>query len=242
MITNILALDYFRHVASVLGDDEPNNPFRRYTLDDLVHAYNDGMALVYAHSPDKFAKLIRYKLEAGTRQDVSHICDNVLQVVEQVTATGDYIKSISTAKTRQPTGGRKMAWSMKKDRAIIHTNADGTPKQYIIASANIDPDTNTYLMIYPPVPACEEAYVVLKCVVPPERISTCDVLSGKALISSSQHSSAVQHYIIFKMLTGDRYATDAKAMADTHVQLFYNMLNIDKASEIESERNNETDT
>lgn len=236
---DIKAYDYFRHIAAILNDDEPNRPFQRYPLRELVNAYNDGMTIVYSYRPDLFTQIYRCKLNAGIRQDVSDRCDNVLQVLEQVTEQGDLIKPIFTTKSVSPVGGRRNAFSLTRDDMAVHIDYNGQRYDYLIDSVSIDPELNGMFSVYPAVPPDADVWVNIKCYIPPRRLG-CEDLDD-VLISSALHSTAVQHYIISKMLTGNIHSQLGYREGVRNSQMFFELLGIEMKMEqnIEGVNNND---
>lgn len=237
--TEIVAYEYFRHIAAILNDDEPYKPFQRYPLVELVNAYNDGMTIVYAYRPDLFTRIYRCKLNAGIRQDISDRCDNVLQVLEQVTENGDLIKPLFTTKSVSPVGGRRNAFSLTRDDMAVHVDENGKRREYLIDSVSIDPELNGMFSVYPAVPPDTDVWVNVKCYLPPVRLDCVDL--ENCLISSALHSTAVQHYIISKMLTGNIHSQLGYREGVRNSQMFFELLGIEMKMEqsIEGVNNND---
>lgn len=226
------ALDYFRSIAAVLGDDEPNRPFQRYPLRDLIAAYNRGSAIVRAYRPDLFTVIKKVKLVAGSRQNAKGCCDNVLNVLEQVDEDGNVITQLSTLKTAKPRGSNKASW-INKPSCLIHTDKTGKPVEYVIESATIDNSMNGLFSVLPPVPCDVEAYVNVKCVTP-----ACDFredLINGSLGGNDLHNSALWHYVVSAMLIGDRHATGASTESQNHLTNFFKLLDIQHKMEALSE-------
>ena len=73
-------VEWFRTIAFVLQDDEPGRPFQRYTLKDMIAAYNAALCLVAQYRQDMFTELKVIKLHAGKYQDARGCCTKVLDV------------------------------------------------------------------------------------------------------------------------------------------------------------------
>lgn len=217
------AIDYFRSIAAVLGDDEPNRPFQRYPLRDLIMAYNRGSAIVRAYRPDLFTVIKKVKLEAGSRQNARGCCDNVLNILEQVDANGNVIKELSVTKTAKPKGSNRTSW-VHKASCLNRTDMQGAGVHYVIDSASLDNSMNGLFKVIPPVPPNVEAYVNVKCVQP-----SCDfredLINGE-LVGDDLHNTALWHYVISAMLVGDRHATGATAESQNHFTMFTKILDI----------------
>ncbi len=229
---NTTALDYFRSIAAVLGDDEPNRPFQRYPLRDLIMAYNRGSAVIRAYRPDLFTVIKKVKLEAGSRQNAKGCCDNVVNVLEQVDADGNVITQLSTTKTAKPRGSNKTSW-IHKPSCLIHTDAKGNLVDYVIDAATIDNSMNGLFSVLPPVPCGVDAYVNVKCVTPACNFRE-DLINGE-LGGNELHNAALWHYVISAMLIGDRHAAGASAESQNHLQNFFKLLDIQQKMESLSE-------
>lgn len=230
------ALEYFRSIAASLGDDEPNRPFQRYTLHDMVMAYNRGLAVVYSYRPDLFTFIKKVKLEPGSRQNATGCCDNVLSILEQVDEDGNVIEPIGTTKSAKPKAPSKASW-VHKPSCLIHTDKNGTAISYVIDHAALDNGLNGLFSVYPPVPCDLDVWVNVKCVQPP-----CDFdithINGK-LNESSLHNTALWHYVMSSMLAGDRHAVGATTESTHHFNIFLKLLDIQQRQEtlVEAEGN-----
>ena len=229
MLVQQSAYAYFRHIAALLHDDEPARPFVRFPLPDLVNSFNKGMAIVYARRPDLFADLRRVKLSTGSHQNFNEQVDSILQVVEQTTADGAIIKPVFTDRTNAGFGGKRAAWSLKRTPTIPRVDEDGLPINYTIDSVTMDRDMATSFVVHPPVPPEIDAYVTIKCIRPPIPLSVDNI--DKTLIASAVHSTAVSHYVIADMLTGNRDSAHALNQAQYHMQQFYQILQIEQQTD-----------
>lgn len=226
------ALEYFRSIAAVLGDDEPNRPFQRYSLHDMVMAYNRGLAVVYSYRPDLFTFIKKVKLEPGSRQNATGCCDNVLSILEQVDENGNVIEPLATTKSARPKAPTKSSWVHKKS-CLIHTDKDGEAISYVIDYAALDNQLNGQFSVHPPVPCGVDAWVNVKCVQPP-----CDFAEQNVngqLNQSSLHNTALWHYVLSSMLSGDRHAAGATTESTHHFNIFLKLLDIEMRQEVIAE-------
>lgn len=226
------AFDYFRSVAAVLGDDEPNRPFQRYPLRDLIMAYNRGMQIVYKYRPDLFTVIKQVHLQVGSRQNARGCCDNVLRVLEQVDATGGVITPLETHKTEKPKAPSRSSW-VHKPSCLIHKDTAGERVGYVIEYATLDNGMNGLFSVHPPVPCDVDAWVNVKCVQPPCDMRE-DLVNGE-LEGSGLHNTALWHYIVASMLVGDRHAVGATQEAQMHFKMFFELLGIEYKQETLSE-------
>lgn len=229
--------DYFRSVAAILGDDEPNRPFQRYALHDLIVAYNLGMTIIYKYRPDLFVEIKNIKLQPGNRQDTRHICDNVLRVLEQTDSVGNVIKEVNTAKTTMESGSPLSSWQYKRNIARYIDN-EGNEAAYIMSHAQIDNTTNGLFTVYPAVPIDIDVFVNVKAVVEPIKI--IDDKQQDTMPNSDFHNAVIQDFILYRMLVGDRFAAGALQEAQMHFNNFINLLQLEHQQEILSEIENAT--
>lgn len=230
------ALEYFRSIAATLGDDEPNRPFQRYTLHDMVMAYNRGLAVVYSYRPDLFTFIKKVKLEAGSRQNATGCCDNVLRILEQVDADGNVIEPLTTTKSAKPKAPAKSSW-VHKPSCLIHTDKTGEEIAYIIDYTALDNGMNGLFSVYPPVPCGVDAWVNVKCVQPPCDFDITRINGG--MNQSSLHNTALWHYVVSSMLSGDRHAVGATTEATHHFNIFLKLLDIEQRQELIAESEGE---
>lgn len=212
--------NWFRSIAFALNDDEPGQPFQRYPLETMVDAYNAALALVGKHRGDLFTELRIVRLAAGKHQDVRGCCTNVLEAIDQTDALGNIIKELDTAKKKARIAARR--WS--KPSCLRDPDAD-----YLIDRVEIDPNLNGRFKVYPPVPCDVEAYVMVKCVTMPCPVSVAAV-HGE-FDTAGEHVVAAWHYVLARMLSGDRFSNAAGGNAAYHFSMFFQLLGIMQEAE-----------
>lgn len=217
--------EWFRTIAATLNDDEPERPFQRYLLKDMVAAYNRALGIINARRPDLFTDRKKVKLVAGKYQDVTGCCSTVLDVLEQLDGDGNIIKSLS--KARKTTTKVMTTW--KKATCLPPVDGDGEAYTYVINNAFIDPNMNGTFTVEPPVPCDVDAWAMVKCVTPP---CTMHEASVNADIDDAHiHNTASWHYVLASMLSGDRHATGATAEMNYHYKMFFTLLELEYSSE-----------
>jgi len=226
------ALEWFQSIAYALNDAEPGREFRRYPVAEMIKAYNAAICLVADYRPDLFTELRIVKLETGKHQDHRSCCANVLDVLDQVTQTGDLIKEIVGA--REKPGIAKRNW---KKPSCLRKKADDAGIRYLIDSVSIDPNLNGRFTVDPPVPCGVDAFVIVKCVNKPCAFSISN-LNGE-FEHDCTHVTAAWHYVLARMLTGDRFANAAGGDAAYHYKMFYDLLGISQRQEAQIESQQE---
>lgn len=218
--------DWLRTVAYVLNDDEPTRPFQRYTLHDMIAAYNAAMCLVFKYRPDLFTELRVVQLVPGRHQDLRGCCTNVLDVLEQTDAKGNIIRLLKGARKHVTTA--KRLW--KKPACLPNL-----PTGYIIENIDIDANLNGRFAIDPPVPCGAPAYVTVKCVTAP--CSFTDADANVELNMACEHTTASWHYVLATMMSGDRFTNAGAAGGDRkyHYDLFFQILGVNQKQEERSE-------
>ena len=211
------AVDWFRTIAFPLNDDEPTRPFQRYPLKDLVAAYNAAICLVAKYRPDLFTELRIVELVPGKYQDVRGCCVNVLDVLDQTDAAGNLIKELSGARKKPTTVKRN--W--KKPTCLSRTHAE---LGYLVDNANIDRNLIGRFTVDPPVPCDVSAFVMVKCVGQPCELSELD--QNKELDSDCTFNVAAWHFVLARMLSGDRFANAAGGDAQYHYRMFFEILGV----------------
>jgi hypothetical protein len=211
--------DWFRTVAFALNDDEPGRPFQRYPLADMLAAFNTAMCLVAEYRPDLFTELRIVQLATGKHQDVRGCCDNVLDVIDQTDALGNIIKELASAR-RKP----RMAVRRWGKASCLHAD-----DEYIIDYAEVDPNMNGRFTVHPPVPCGVRAYVNVKCVSKPCPVPI-EGINGH-IDADCGHVAAAWHYVLARMLTGDRFGNAAGGDARYHFNLFYETLGVAQRQE-----------
>lgn len=211
------AFDWFRSVAFSLNDDEPGRPFQRYPLHDMIIAYNAAMCLVAKYRADLFTELRIVQLVAGKYQDVRGCCVNVLDVMDQTDASGNLIKSLTGARTKATTVKRN--W--KKPTCLSKTNPE---LGYLVDNATIDRNLNGRFTIDPPVPCGVDAYVMVKCVGQPCELTEAE--QNTQLDSDCTFNVAAWHYVLARMLSGDRFSNAAGGDSSYHYRMFFDILGV----------------
>ena len=208
--------DFLRTIASSLGDDKPNAPFRRYPLRDLTAYYSEAMCFVSTHRPDLFTDYKILKLKTGASQDARCCgCLNVTEIVAQVDASGNTIKDLTS------TGGSKTNTS-KWYRTPCRDGATGTQ---LIINYKIESGMNGQFTVTPPVPPGVEMWVKLKCVHAPPNPSEAEVIAGSTT-GACQFLPAIRSYILYRALQGDRHAQGAAAESQSEFRNVVTMLGI----------------
>lgn len=210
--------EWFETIAFQLNDDEPGHEFTRYPLKQMVAAFNEAMALASKHRIDLFTEAVVMKLQPGTTQDARGCgCGNVLDVLAQTDASGSNIKKLTGA--RKTTTTIKRNW--RKPSCIRRPEGD---EGYVIDNADIDDNLNGRFTVDPPVPQGVEAYARVKCAMAPCPISVAG-LNAK-MEYQGDLIAAAWHYVLAKMLTGDRYSQSAVNQAQYHYKMFFDVLGI----------------
>lgn len=225
-------LDWFKTIAFALNDGEPDHEFTRYPLRQMVASYNAAMCLIYKYRPDLFTETEIVKLAAGRYQDTRGCCDNVLDILDQTDAEGGTIKSISGV--RKTETRRRRHWNKPSClKGKIEGNADGG---YVLENATIDVNVNGRFIVDPPVPCDLDIYVRVKCVKGPCSITEASV--GAEFNSGCDMAVAAWHYVLARMLSGDRFAQGTNTTMQFHYEMFFNVLGIVQRQEqwIESEK------
>lgn len=210
-------IDWFKTIAFALNDDEPGHTFTRYGLDKMVAAYNDAMALIYKYRPDLFTEWELLKLTTGQYQDMRNCCDQILSVTDQVTVTGATIKPIIGDTNTKTTVKRN--WN--KPSCISYADA---PSGYVINNVSVEPSMNGRFTVDPPVPVGVDAYVRVKCVKSPCPITVAGV--NAEFNTASDMVAASWHFVLARMLTGDRFAQTANRDMDFHYKMFFQILGV----------------
>lgn len=210
--------DYFDTVAFALNDDEPGHEYSRYPLKLMVASFNEAMALAAKHRIDLFTEAVVMRLQPGTTQDARGCgCGNVLDVLAQTDTSGSNIKNLTGS--RKTTTTVKRNW--KKPSCIRRPESDSG---YVIDYADIDDNLNGRFTVYPPVPQDAEVFARVKCAMAPCPISEAD--TGSPIKVQGDLRAAAWHYVLAKMLTGDRYSQSAVNQAQYHYQMFFNILGV----------------
>lgn len=212
--------DWLLTVAAPLNDDRPGAPFTRYKMKDMLAAYNAAMCLVAKYRADLFTELRVVKLEPGIYQDVRGCCSNVLDVVAQVLANGDVVKKLEGSRERPTVAKRR--W---KKPSCLRAGENGLP-EYLIDYASIDKNLNGRFEIEPPVPCGAEVWALVKCVTPPCELNEGHALAGDDIDGECVYNVAAWHYVLARMLSGDRFSNGASSEGQYHYRMFFDLLGI----------------
>jgi hypothetical protein len=208
--------DWLRSIAAALNDDEPGRPFQRYAVRDMLAAYNAAMCLVARYRADMFTELKVVSLQAGKYQDVRGCCAQVLDVLDQTDEHGNVLHELKGSRAKATTAQR--IW---KKPSCLAPVAEG---EYRITSVDIDPNLSGRFTVHPPVPCNTDAYVRIKCVAAPCAL-TEENLESTFNGDCTMHEAA-WHYVLAKMLTGDRFANGAGGDKAYHFRMFFDILGI----------------
>lgn len=209
-------VDWFRTIAAALQDDEATRPFQRYALKDMIFAYNQAMCLVAQYRPDLFTELKLIALSPGKYQDARGCCAKVLDVLDQVDASGNVIRELRGTRAKPTVAERN--W---KKPSCLPVPTDTT---YLITAVNIDKNLDGRFTVFPPVPCGVKAYVMAKCVGHPCQLSEAD--QNAPFDGDCSHNAAAWHYVLAQMLSGDRFATGGASDKAYHYRMFFDMLGI----------------
>lgn len=221
--------EWFRTIAAVLNDDEPERPFQRYALRDMVAAYNRATGIIASRRPDLFTSRKKVKLVAGKYQDVSGCCANVLEVLEQLDANGNIVKSL--AKARKTTTKTTTTW--KKPSCLPPVDVDGEEYPYVMNNAHLDQTMNGAFSVEPEVPCDVDAWVMVKCVQPPCPLH--EAATNGDIDNNHIHNTASWHYVLASMLAGDRHAVGATQEMNYHYSMFFALLELEFKAESDLE-------
>lgn len=214
------AYNWFRTIAFALNDDEPGRPFQRYPLEAMVDAFNAALCIAGKYRGDLFTELRIVRLASGKHQDVRGCCTNVLAVVDQTDAQGNIIKELDNASRKPRLAAHRWAKpSCLRDPEI----------EYIIERVEIDNGLNGRFTVHPPVPCGVEAYVMVKCVNAPCPLALAAV--NASLDVECEHVVAAWHFVLARMLSGDRFSNAAGGNADYHYGMFFQILGIMQKAE-----------
>lgn len=212
--------DWLLTVAAPLNDDRPGAPFKRYKMKDMLAAYNAALCLVAKYRPDLFTELRVVKLEPGIYQDVRGCCSNVLDVIAQVLANGDVVKKLAGSRER-PTVAKRH-W---KKPSCLRAGEDGLPA-FLLDFATIDKNLGGRFEVEPAVPCGADVWVMVKCVSQPCALTEAEALLGEELDGDCIYNVAAWHYVLARMLTGDRFSNAASAEGQYHYRMFFDLLGI----------------
>lgn len=218
--------DWFRTIAATLNDDEPQRPFQRYALKDMVAAYTRATGIIHARRPDLFTERKKVKLVAGKYQDARGCCTNILNVLEQLDENGAIIKTLASARASTT----KAVTNWKKPSCLPPVDEDGNEFEYIISSVAIDKNMNGSFTVEPEVPCGVDAWVMVKCVAPPCNLHEAG--TNGSINESDLHNTASWHYVLATMLAGDRHAAGATQEMNYHFAMFFSLLELQYNAEL----------
>lgn len=210
----MLLVDWLKTVVSALNDAEPTREFHRYPLRDVVAYYNAAMTLVAKYRGEDFIEYTKVKLRPGKYQDARQCCSNVLDILDQIDEHGNIIKPLSSA-----TKTKKNKW--RKASCLGAAVAGG----FQLFSTTIDTQMNGQFSVDPPVPCDTDVFVMVKCVRKLTPVTEASVLTT-SVDGGSLHLTAAWHYILARLLTGDRHAGSADGTATIHFKMFFELLGV----------------
>lgn len=213
---------WFKTLAFALNDDEPKHEFSRYPLAQMIEAYNAAMCLVYKYRRDLFTEWKIVKLEAGRYQDARGCCDQVLTVADQTTVDGQTIKQLDGGRETET----KVRRHWKKPSCIARPDA---PDGYVIANVRVDANMNGRFTVDPPVPCGVAAYVRVKCVHGPCPVSMATI--NCQFDKDCDMAVAAWHFVLARMLSGDRFAQAANGDMQYHYRMFFDILGVTQTQE-----------
>jgi len=225
------AYNWFKTIAAALNDDGVNGAFKRYALRDMVEAFNAGMCMVAGYRPDLFMDFEVIELVPGAYQDGRCACYNVVDVVAQVDSHGNVYRYLHGAK--ETTSTVKRNWN----KPSCLTRDLGAHIGYVISYVNLIDGMNSRFQVEPPVPADCTYYVMVKCVRKPCGITEDTLLDGTATLDTDcTHVAALWHYVLARMLAGDRFSNGAQDRSKAEYSLFFQLLGIVEKQEDKSEK------
>lgn len=227
-----MLIDWFQTIAFALNDDEPSHAFERYPLDKMVAAYNAGVCLVHKYREDLFTELRISKLEAGQYQDLRGCCGKILAVLDQTDADGNTIKPLSSSKRTST----KVNRNWRKPSCLVR---EGAPDGYVIDNITLDSNMPGRFKVDPPVPCDTNVFVRVKCVTPPCPITEADVNDIPAV--PCEMLTALWHFVMARMLTGDRYTETTFNAMQYNDRMFFTILDIVQRQEDKMDEPKESD-
>lgn len=215
--------EWLKTISFALNDNEPNHEFTRYPVEYLLAAYNAAMCIVSRFRADLFTEYEIVKLQPGRYQDARGCgCSNILEVTDQTDAQGGQVSEIKHSRKTKTTVKRN--W--KKPSCLNRPQGD---KGYKVENIDLDPNMNGRFVVEPPVPCDVEAYVRVKCVHSPCPL-TADALES-SFNANCDLNAAAWHFVMARMLTGDRYSQNAASEAQYHFKTFFDVLKIEYTQE-----------
>jgi hypothetical protein len=213
----MLLYDWLLTVASSLNDAEPGREFHRYPLRDYLAAYNAAISLVAKHKGEDFIELVKVKLRPGKHQDARQCCSHVVGILDQIDANGNIYKQLSSSAKKVKNKWRKPS--------CVTSAANSAPDGYLIGGTTIDTQLNGRFTVEPPVPCDVDVYVLVKCVKKVGNLTEADIATLD-VDNSSFMNTAAWHYVLARMLTGDRHAGSSDSTAAVHYKMFFDLLGV----------------
>lgn len=211
------AYQWFKTIAAALNDNGPSGAFKRYALVDMVAAYNSALCLIAGYRPDLFTELEVIELVPGIFQDARCTCQNVLEVVAQTDGSGNVLKKLDISK----------ATSTRTKRNWNKPSCMTANGEYRISYANILENMNGRWEVSPPVPVEGTYYAMVKCVQRPCAMTEAALLEGSAeLDADCTHNVAAWHFVLARMLSGDRFSNGALERSKAEYAMFFQILGV----------------
>jgi len=197
----MLVYEFLRSIAEQMGDAKPGAPFRRYTLTNLLHFYNEAMCFVSTHRPDLFTDFLVMKLQPGPDQDARCCgCTTIVGVTAQIDADGNIVRDLSE-------NGSKSTKIERWYRPVCRSPSGGT----MLMSYTMVPGMPGRFTVNPPVLPGEDVWVKVKCVHAPPSISEAQVLATDSPASTGdcKFLPSIRSLVLWRALAGDIHATGA---------------------------------
>ncbi len=214
--------EFLRSVAEQLGDAMPGREFRRYTLNNLLHYYNEAMCFVATHRPDLFTDFLVMKLETGTDQDARCCgCTSITGVVAQLDADGNIVKDLSENGSSTVKTGR---WYRPLCRSAAGATAD-----VILMSYAMVPGMPGRFTVNPPVPPGVDVWVKVKCVHAAPSLSEAQVLdiAASATTGDCKFLPAARSLVLWRALEGDIHASGSASVSQAEFKNAVALLGIE---------------
>lgn len=182
----------------------------RWTDDQLLRYFNEGMCHVFSLKPNEFIEPILVKLEVG---NVQKLCDCKLlhKILGQTDETGAILKPLSKQNLDIVDRWKKRPCSTKSGQA------------FSLSGYTYSPSDNGHFMVYPAVPPNEEVYVMALCANQPDGYDLTDL---DAEVDDCQAVTAARQWVLFSALMVDDESEMAVAAAKIHLELFFQILGL----------------
>ncbi|KMQ97346.1 hypothetical protein RF55_2319 [Lasius niger] len=185
----------------------------------MVAAYNAALCLVASYRPDLFTDFEVIELVPGIYQDARCACSKVLDIVAQTDANGNVLRRIDGTKNTDQTAKRK--WN--KPSCLT----SGGESDYYVSYANLLAGMNGQFEVNPSVPTAGSYYVMVKCAKKPCPLMEADLLSGSASLDGDcSDNVAAWHYVMARMLSGDRFSNGALERSQLEYRMFFQVLGV----------------